>query len=249
MAVRKVHASNNSEPAMRVMACLNEKELAFQFVSVDMKVGEHKRQPFLSLNVRKNSFSLVLCGVFPKLILLMFIYWFGWMMMQPFGQVPAFEDGDLTLFESRAITQYIATEYANQGTELLYSDSKKKAILLVWLEIESHQFDPAAAKLTWELVLKPMLGMGTTDFAVVEENESKLANVLDVYENRLAKSKYLAGDSFTLADLHHLPHIQYLMETRSWKLFESRSHVHAWAADITARPAWSKVLIAMKTEV
>uniref|UniRef100_A0A803NHJ3 glutathione transferase n=1 Tax=Cannabis sativa TaxID=3483 RepID=A0A803NHJ3_CANSA len=217
MAVRKVHASNNSEPAMRVMACLNEKELAFQFVSVDMKVGEHKRQPFLSLN--------------------------------PFGQVPAFEDGDLTLFESRAITQYIATEYANQGTELLYSDSKKKAILLVWLEIESHQFDPAAAKLTWELVLKPMLGMGTTDFAVVEENESKLANVLDVYENRLAKSKYLAGDSFTLADLHHLPHIQYLMETRSWKLFESRSHVHAWAADITARPAWSKVLIAMKTEV
>lgn len=122
-------------------------------------------------------------------------------------------------------------------------------MVLVWLEVESHQFDPAASKLTWELVLKPLLGMGTTDFAAVEENESKLAKVLDVYESRLAKSKYLAGDCFTLADLHHLPHVHYLMETRSRNLFESRPHVNAWVVDITARPSWSKVLIAMKNEV
>ena len=42
-----------------------------------------------------------------------------------------------------------------------------------------------------------------TNTTIVEENEAKLAKVLDVYEKRLAQSKYLGGDYFTLADLHH----------------------------------------------
>ena len=85
-----------------------------------------------------------------------------------------------------------------------------------------------------------MLGM-STHTAVVEENEAKLAKVLDVYENRLAHSKYLGRDCFTLADLLHLPTLQYSLGTQSQKLFDSRSHVSAWVADITARPAWLKV--------
>jgi len=32
------------------------------------------------------------------------------------------------------------------------------------------------------------------------------------------------------------------MKSQSKKLFESRPYVSAWVADITARPAWSKVL-------
>lgn len=107
--------------------------------------------------------------------------------------------------------------------------------------MEAHQFDPPASKLTWELAVKPIFGM-TADQAIVEENEAKLGKVLDVYETRLAKSKYMAGDSFTLVDLHHLPNIQYLLGTSAKELFQSRPHVSAWVADITARPAWSKVL-------
>lgn len=115
---------------------------------------------------------------------------------------------------------------------------------MVWKEVEAHQFDPPASKLTWELALKPFFGMAT-DQAIVEENMAKLGKVLDVYEARLAKSKYMAGDSFTLVDLHHLPNIQYLMGTSAKELFQSRPHVSAWVADITVRPAWAKVL-AMK---
>ena len=114
-------------------------------------------------------------------------------------------------------------------------------IMAVWMEVEAHQFDPVASKLGLELAVKPMLGM-TTDAAVVEENEAKLAKVLDIYEARLAQNKYMGGDAFTLADLHHLPTVQVLMGTQCKKLFDSRPCVSAGCAEILARPSWAKVL-------
>ncbi|XP_024017727.1 glutathione S-transferase F8, chloroplastic [Morus notabilis] len=209
MAAIKVHGSPLSTATQRALATLYEKDLDFEFVTVDLSTGAHKQEPYISKN--------------------------------PFGQVPAVEIGDLKLFESRAITKFIAEEYADKGTQLVHSEKEKKAALYVWLEVEAHQFEPVASKLVWELVFKPLFKI-PTDPAAVEENEAKLGKVLDVYENRLSKAKYLAGDSFTLADLHHLPNTTLLLGTSSKVVFESRPHVQAWAADITARPAWSKVL-------
>ncbi|XP_011079702.1 glutathione S-transferase-like [Sesamum indicum] len=208
----KVHGSAFSTAAMRVFACLNEKGLEYEFVPVDMRAGEHKKEPFLSLN--------------------------------PFGQVPAFEDGDLKLFESRAVNQYIAHAYADKGNPLICQDPRKMAIVSLWMEVEAQKYDASAAKLTWELIIKPLLGMSTDD-AIVEEQEVQLAKVLDVYEARLAQSKYLGGDNFSLADLHHLPTMNYLMGTRVKETFDARPHVSSWCADILARPAWQKV-VAMK---
>ncbi|KAI3829593.1 hypothetical protein L1987_03719 [Smallanthus sonchifolius] len=203
----KFYGAAGSTSCLRVQACLAEKDLDYEFISVNMSNKEHKSPDFLSRN--------------------------------PFGQVPAFEDGDLKLFESRAITQYLAHSYADKGNDLIIKDPKKMAIVAVWIEVESQKFEPASSKLVWELGYKPMFGM-TTDDAVVEENEKKLEQVLDVYESQLSQCKYLAGDNFTLADLHHLPNIKYLMGTKAKRLFDARPHVSAWAADILSRPAWVK---------
>ncbi|XP_052185587.1 glutathione S-transferase-like [Diospyros lotus] len=213
MATIKLHAFVMSAPAQRVFATLYEKDLPFELIPVDIRSGENKKQPYLSLN--------------------------------PFGQIPALEDGDLKLFESRAITRYLSHAYADRGTQLIFEDSKKMAVMASWVEAEAHQFDPAALKLAWELVFKPMFGQ-QTDHAAVEEIEAKLENVLEIYEARLAESKYLGGDSFSLADLHHCPLIQYLMGSPAKRLFESRPRVSAWCADILDRPAWLKV-VALKT--
>ncbi|KAF5940658.1 hypothetical protein HYC85_021825 [Camellia sinensis] len=51
----------------------------------------------------------------------------------------------------------------------------------------------------------------TADEKLIQESEEKLGKVLDIYEDRLSKSKYLAGDFFSLADLSHLPFTQYLV--------------------------------------
>lgn len=124
---------------------------------------------------------------------------------------------------------------------MISNDSKKKAIIGLWSEVESQHYDQVASKLVWELGIKPLFE-SPLDPKVVEENEAKLNTILDVYEKRLSESKYLGGECFTLVDLHHLPSLHYLMKSQSKELFESRPHVSAWVADITARPAWSKVL-------
>ncbi|XP_058742451.1 glutathione S-transferase-like [Vicia villosa] len=209
MSTIKVHGSPFSTATMRVTATLYEKQLEFEFVYLNLKIGEHKKEPFILLN--------------------------------PFGQVPAFEHGDLKLFESRAITQYIEQEYAEKGTKLTITDSKKKALAGVWWEVESQHYDQVATKLVTELGIKPLFGKAT-DPKVVEENEGKLDSILDVYEKRLSESKYLGGECFTLVDLHHLPSLHYLMKSQCKNLYESRPHVSAWVADVTARPAWAKVV-------
>ncbi|KAK9280870.1 hypothetical protein L1049_003761 [Liquidambar formosana] len=75
---------------------------------------------------------------------------------------------------------------------------------------------------------------------VVSQAEAKLAKVLDIYEARLPKFKYLASDKYTIADMLHLPNLQSLMGTPAKKLFDSRPRVKAWCSEILARPAWAK---------
>ena len=57
------------------------------------------------------------------------------------------------------------------------------------------------------------------------------------------ESKYLAGDSFTLADLSHLPATRYLVnEAGLGHLVKDRKKLNAWWEDISSRPAWKKLM-------
>ncbi|KAL4603621.1 hypothetical protein ACB092_10G137600 [Castanea dentata] len=116
--------------------------------------------------------------------------------------------------ESRAVTKYIAYEYADKGTQLIYQDPKKMAITSVWMEVDALQYDKIATTLGLELGYKPVVLGINPDATVVEENEPKLAKVLDIYGSRLVESKYLGGDYFTLADLHRMPIIHFLLGTQ-----------------------------------
>ncbi|KAK3415566.1 hypothetical protein EUGRSUZ_H01183 [Eucalyptus grandis] len=70
--------------------------------------------------------------------------------LNPFGQVPAFEDGDLKLFESRAITQYIARKYPDMGTPLIL-ESKPTVKVSAWMEFEVNP-ETMESNVQWELL-------------------------------------------------------------------------------------------------
>ncbi|KAL0361678.1 UNVERIFIED_CONTAM: Glutathione S-transferase F9, partial [Sesamum radiatum] len=160
----------------------------------------------------------------------------------PFGVLPVIQDGDYTLYESRAIIRYYAEKYKSQGTELLGRTMEERGLVEQWLEVEAHNFQPPLYDLVIHVLFDGKRGV-TPDQKRIKEDEEKLARVLDVYEQRLSTSKYLAGDSFSLADLSHLPFGQFLMRGLGKEyMIRERKHVSGWWDDISNRPSWQKVL-------
>ncbi|XP_010507366.1 PREDICTED: glutathione S-transferase F11 isoform X2 [Camelina sativa] len=164
------------------------------------------------------------------------------LLRQPFGQVPAIAQAFLQLQESRAIVRYYATKYADQGADLLGKTLEKRAIVDQWVEVENNYLYAVALPLVINVVFKPKFGE-PCDVTLVEELKVKFKKVLDVYENRLATNRYLAGDEFTLADLTHMPGMRYIMnETSLSGLVTSRENVNRWWNVISIRPAWKKLM-------
>ncbi|KAK0608369.1 hypothetical protein LWI29_029750 [Acer saccharum] len=205
----KVHGMALATCTSRVLLCLAEKGLDYELIPVDVAAGEHKQQPYLSLN--------------------------------PFGQIPAFEDGDVKLFESRAISKYLANKHKDIGTDLLRSSClKESAIVETWMEVEAHQFNAPMRTLIHQLILNP-LGGSVSDEKIIETELEKLGKVFDVYEQKLSVTKYLAGDFYSMADLYHIPYLFYFMKTPKAIVVTDRPHVLAWWMDISSRPATIEV--------
>ncbi|CAL8995482.1 unnamed protein product [Prunus brigantina] len=207
----KVYGPPISTAVSRVLACLLEKGVDYQLISVNMSKGEHKKPDYLKI--------------------------------QPFGQVPAFQDEDISLFESRAICRYICEKYADQGNKGLYGTNPlAKASIDQWLEAEGQSFSPPSSILVFQLAFAPRMKL-KQDQGVIRQNEEKLKKVLDVYETRLGESRFLAGDEFSLADLSHLPNGHYLVNaTDRGELFTCRNNVGRWWTEISTRDSWEKVV-------
>ena len=157
---------------------------------------------------------------------------------QPFGKVPALEDGDITLFESRAICRYLA-----RGTPLAGGDDPKQTALVdTWMEVEGHGYGPPVSAVVYEKVFKPMLFGGEPDQAAIDKNLAQLERVLNVYETQLGKHAFLAGDELSVADLIHLPYTIYLIEKGGIsEPFESRPNVWRWLTSLRELPSWQRV--------
>lgn len=110
--------------------------------------------------------------------------------------------------------------------------------------MESQHFNAAISPLVGQTVFAKMFGK-EPDQAIVDAEVEKLEKVLDVYEARLSKSKYLAGDFFSLADLNHFPYTYYMMKTEQAYLVNSRPHVKAWWEAVSSRPSFKKVATGM----
>jgi glutathione S-transferase len=161
---------------------------------------------------------------------------------QVFGVVPYLEDGDVGIFESRAIAKYLAGKYEGKCPGLLGKTLKERAVINTWMEVEAHNFNPAIAPVLKELFMSNAFKKPANQ-EIISTGLASLNTVLDVYEDRLSKNKYLAGESYTLADAFHTPYMEKVRTVPVFKgVLESRPHVAAWAADITSRPAFQKCL-------
>ncbi|KAG8095890.1 hypothetical protein GUJ93_ZPchr0013g37918 [Zizania palustris] len=168
-------------------------------------------------------------------------------LRDPTGQV-TFKHGDKTIVDSRAICRYLCTEFPEDGNRTIYgTGSLERASIEQWLQAEAQSFDAPSSDLVFHLAFAPQLNM-SPDEARIVENEKKLQQMLTVYDEILAKNKFLAGDEFTLADLSHLPNSHYIVSSpRGKKLFTSKKHVARWYDAISSRQSWIQV-VKMRSE-
>lgn len=157
---------------------------------------------------------------------------------QPFGQVPVIDDDGFVLYESRAIIRYL--DETLRGPKLTPAEAKGRALMEQWISVETSNFTPHAMKIIYQRVFHPAAGKAT-DEAVVTEASAAVGRTLDVVERQLARSRYIAGDQFTLADIGFMPYVEYLFAGKAGELIESRKGMARWWSDVSARPSWKAV--------
>ena len=157
---------------------------------------------------------------------------------QPFGQIPVLLDGDYSIFESRAIARYVAQK--EKAEELYPTDLKQRGAVESWLSVNQSNSGPII-DIVGEFFFGPAFYGKTADESKRAALTEKLNGLLDILETRLSKSKFLAGDHFTLADLSFLPYTAYLLQIKGFETaLDGHKHVKTWWDQISNRPSWKK---------
>jgi glutathione S-transferase len=114
----------------------------------------------------------------------------------------------------------------------------------VWVEVEAHQLEPVLKSIVLNCIVNRYVGR-ERDQAVVDENVAKLRKVLEVYEVRLATSRYLGGDELSIADLSHFGFMRYFMATEYAGVVDAFPRFKASWDALVARPTVKNVMAGM----
>jgi glutathione S-transferase len=152
--------------------------------------------------------------------------------LQPFGQVPVFEEDGFVLFETGAIVLHIA----ERSEVLLPAEPQARARATQWVIAALNSIEPFAMQLTlidifykdeeWAKLRRP----GAADF---------VRRRLTGLSNALGDKPYLEGERFTAGDLMMTTVLRVLDHT---PLVAEHENLAAYKARCESRPAFSRAL-------
>jgi GST-like protein len=161
----------------------------------------------------------------------------GFVDVNPNSKIPALMDHSvepaIRVFESGSILVYLAEKFG----ALLPTDPAGRTETLNWL--------------FWQMGAAPYLGGGFGHFYAyapekleypINRFTMEAKRQLDVLDRRLSESTYLAGDSYTIADIAVWPWYGQLVRGNLYSAAEfldvgQYTHVQRWAETIANRPA------------
>jgi GST-like protein len=161
----------------------------------------------------------------------------GFVSVNPNSKIPALVDrsgaAPIRVFESGAILVHLAEKFG----AFLPADAARRAECLSWL--------------FWQMGSAPFLGGGFGHFYAyaptkmeypIDRYAMEVKRQLDVLDQRLAQSTYLAGDEYTIADMAVWPWygtlaMGQLYEAGEFLQVQSYTHVLRWTQLIAQRPA------------
>ena len=155
--------------------------------------------------------------------------------LNPFGQIPTYEQDDLTLFESGAIILHIAERHAG----LLPADANARARAIAWMFAALNTVEPPIVERSMALILE-------RDKSWYEQRRPMLEDRIRVrlrqLADRLGNAEWLEGE-FSAGDLLM---VTVLRRLDGSGLVEEYPTVAAYIARGEARPAYQRAFEAQR---
>ncbi|KVC61373.1 glutathione S-transferase [Burkholderia stagnalis] len=161
----------------------------------------------------------------------------AFLAINPNGKIPAIVDHDagLAVFESGAILGYLAAKTGCLHPETL----AERTAVQQWLHVQIGGIGPMLGQLWWFLRASK-----TVNAEAIERYRNEARRLYGVVNGRLAESAYLASSRYSIADIAAFP---WLRTSHELDLDVSEyPHVERWLADIAARPAVQRGLVACR---
>jgi len=161
-----------------------------------------------------------------------------YLKLNPNGKVPTLVDGDLVIWESRAINTYLASR--KPEAKLYSDDPARRAVIDQWSYWQAIHLGPAMQKINFERVQKKGFGRGEPDESILVGDLKTVAEFLGVLDAALAGKVWIAGDlsvaDFALAST--------FMFRKSAKFgVEGHPNVTAWIERLEATAGWQQALV------
>jgi len=156
--------------------------------------------------------------------------------LNPNMRVPTLIDGDLVVWESNAVTRYLAARY---GEGALYPTSPvRRAMADMWMDWEASTVAPAIRPVFWGLIRTPE---AERDMAAIDAAAAELGEIFSRLDAHLADKAYVGGDAFTMGDIP--------VGVMAYRYFSLDIHrpnqpnLAAWYERLRSRPAYAKYIM------
>ena len=154
--------------------------------------------------------------------------------MNPNGKVPLLVDGDLRLWESRAIMQYLATK--KTGNTLWPNDVVRQADISRWQFWEAAHLSRGTTAFAYEKLFKKIFMKQDADPAALAQGEKDWHACAPILEAQLASRKFILGNELTIADFS--VGACFSFAEPSGLPMEKYPSIKAWLGRMNEVPAW-----------
>ena len=160
--------------------------------------------------------------------------------INPGGLIPSIDDDGLVLHESLAINLYLARKH---GGPVAAANVAEEGQIAMWSLWAATGVEPHSINILYHRLGNPT---GAKDPKIADAAVEALKGPFAVLDKALAKSGWLVGDRFTVADLNAAEIVRYAQPAP--ELFEAAPRVKAWLAACQSRPAFKRMWAARDAE-
>ena len=203
---------NGQKPAI----LLEELNLDYETVLIDITCGEQFNESFLQLN--------------------------------PNNKIPALKAGTDVIFESGAILQYLTEKYG----DFLPEKGQSRASVLSWCNWQVGGLGPMIGQWAHFAGRADVNKITTKDAYAKKRYLDESIRLLDVLNNQLLSSEYVAGTKYSIADIMIFPWIVgglSRMRAAMGKSLPEWQSIDKWVAKVETRNAVKRAMSRLAQEV